>query len=85
VREWKQRDWGGGGDDFHWWCTAAPDAFVGAEPVYVTLREELVEIASQRAYDLLVTHIVEAEVAARSGSRTAFLPHPAVRRKGSGA
>ena len=21
VREWKRRDWGAGGDEFHWWCT----------------------------------------------------------------
>ena len=29
VREWKRRDWGEGGFEFHWWCTDAPDAFVG--------------------------------------------------------
>ena len=32
VREWKRRDWGDGGHDFHWWCTDADDAFIGAEP-----------------------------------------------------
>ena len=29
LREWKRRDWGEGGFEFHWWCTDAPDAFVG--------------------------------------------------------
>ncbi len=29
LREWKRRDWGEGGFEFHWWCTEAPDAFVG--------------------------------------------------------
>ena len=34
LREWKRRDWGEGGAEFHWWCTESPEAFVGAEPVY---------------------------------------------------
>src|SRR5205807_6283265 len=34
IEEWARRHWGAGGDDFHWWCTDAPDAFVGREPVY---------------------------------------------------
>ena len=29
VREWKRRDWGEGGDEFHWWCTDSHEAFVG--------------------------------------------------------
>lgn len=79
VREWKRRDWGAGGDDFHWWCTAGPEAFIGADPVFVGLQEELVELTSQAAYDLLVAHIMEREVEARSVGTVAFLPHPAVR------
>ena len=26
IREWKRRDWGEGGDDFHWWCTESSDS-----------------------------------------------------------
>ncbi len=44
LREWKRRDWGAGGHEFHWWCTDAADAFVGREPVYVALRDEVVEL-----------------------------------------
>src|SRR5699024_3848404 len=33
VREWKRRDWGAGGEEFHWWCTESPEAFIGAEEV----------------------------------------------------
>ena len=29
VRQWDRRHWGDGGEDFHWWCTEDPDAFVG--------------------------------------------------------
>ena len=37
LRDWKRRDWGDGGADFHWWCTESPEAFVGDEPVYLTI------------------------------------------------
>jgi hypothetical protein len=72
LREWKRRDWGEGGHDFHWWCTDAPDAFVGDHPVYLELRDEIVELVGQWAYDQLVDHL------ARRGPAT-LLPHPALR------
>ena len=34
IRQWDRRHWGKGGREFHWWCTEAPDAFVGKKPVY---------------------------------------------------
>lgn len=68
VRSWDRRDWGGGGEEFHWWCTQAPEAFCGAEPVYVTSRAELVALCGERVYDLLVEYI-----APRS---TEIAPHP---------
>ncbi len=54
VREWKRRDWGEGGHEFHWWCTDAPDAFVASQRVYVALRDELVELIGEPAYEILV-------------------------------
>jgi hypothetical protein len=71
VREWKRRDWGPGGAEFHWWCTESPDAFVGHQPVYETLAEELRALVGEAPYDLLVDHL-------RSRNGT-WLPHPAVR------
>ena len=29
IRQWDRRHWGEGGREFHWWCTEAPEAFVG--------------------------------------------------------
>ncbi len=55
LRDWKRRDWGDGGAQFHWWCTEAPDAFTGSEPVYVSSRDEIVELVGAPIYDLLVT------------------------------
>ncbi len=38
LRDWKRRDWGEGGKEFAWWCTEAPEAFVGDRPVYLSRR-----------------------------------------------
>ena len=54
VREWKRRDWGVSGDEFHWWCTDNADAFVGREPVYKYLKDELIETVGAEVYDQLV-------------------------------
>jgi hypothetical protein len=73
LREWKRRDWGEGGQEFHWWCTESPEAFVGTQPVYVTLRDEIVETVGESVYGMLVALLAER-------GRRAVLPHPAVRR-----
>ena len=70
VREWKRRDWGDGGADLHWWCTESTDAFVGREPVYKYLRDEIIETVGRKVYDLLV------EALERPTSQP--LPHPAL-------
>lgn len=75
LREWKRRDWGAGGFEFHWWCTDDPDAFVDHEPVYVTMRDEIVEMVGETAYDLLVGHLQAREPIPQ------YLPHPALRRR----
>jgi hypothetical protein len=72
LREWKRRDWGEGGQDFHWWCTETPEAFVGREPVYKSSRDEIVELVGAHIYDLMVAQLE------RAGWTP--LPHPAVRR-----
>jgi hypothetical protein len=76
VREWKRRDWGDGGHDFHWWCTDAPDAFVSRTPVYEHMAAELEVMTNDEVYGLLAEHLRE-----RTGRRQGevFLPHPARR------
>jgi hypothetical protein len=73
LREWKRRDWGEGGDDFHWWCTEDPRAFVGDVPVYVSSKDEIVALVGQGAYDRVV------ELIEQRGTQV-FLPHPSVKR-----
>lgn len=69
VREWRSRDFGPGGEEFNWWCTESPLAFVGATPVYLSLRAELVQMVGQRVYDMLATKL----------RRPQLLPHPMMR------
>jgi len=59
VREWKRRDWGDGGHEFHWWCTASPEAFVGREPTYKYLKNELTELVGSKVYALLVKELAK--------------------------
>jgi hypothetical protein len=81
VREWKRRDWGDGGLDFHWWCTDEPDAFGGAVPVYEGLADELRQMVGEAVYDDLRRHL---DRRLRRNGTEVFLPHPAVRSRHRG-
>jgi hypothetical protein len=72
LREWKRRDWGEGGADFHWWCTEDSLAFVGAAPVYVTMKDEIIEMIGEAPYQKLAEHL-DAQLEGH------LLPHPARR------
>jgi hypothetical protein len=78
VREWKRRDWGEGGAEFHWWCTESHEAFVAAEPVYLTMADEIRELVGRTPYAMLAEHLRSR--AATNGTSGTWLPHPAIRR-----
>ena len=82
VREWKRRDWGEGGAEFHWWCTESDEAFVGHEPVYVSMADELRELVGDAPYAMLLEHL--RSKARGNGHGGSWLPHPAVRRREPG-
>ncbi|HMK63902.1 MAG TPA: hypothetical protein VK386_09805, partial [Acidimicrobiales bacterium] len=86
-----------GGFEFAWWCTEAPDAFVGEQPVYRSMRDELAALVGEKIYRRL-TRYLEARNSALTRSphpsegvtangdisghrRVPTLPHPAVRRR----
>jgi hypothetical protein len=72
LREWKRRDWGEGGEEFHWWCTEGPEAFVDHRPVYETMRDEIIEMIGDAPYELLCA-------ALKDRGTEQLLPHPARR------
>jgi hypothetical protein len=74
LREWKRRDWGEGGHEFHWWCTDAPDAFIGHRPVYEELRDEITEMVGDKAFNLFLD-------ALEPRTSWQLLPHPALKKR----
>lgn len=78
IRQWDRRHWGKGGEEFHWWCTEAPDAFVGNKPVYREMQAELIELIGAKVFKRLVAVIGERD---RLRAERVPLPHPAVRRR----
>jgi len=74
LREWKRRDWGEGGAEFHWWCTATAEAFIGHRPVYEELQNEIVELVGQLAFDLFLAQV-------RGHPSEQLLPHPALKKR----
>ncbi|QGG95327.1 hypothetical protein [Actinomarinicola tropica] len=74
LREWQRGDWGDGGYEFNWWCTDAPEAFVGHRPVYEEMRDEIIEMVGIELYARFVQY-VEAR-----GSSVA-VPHPALKKR----
>lgn len=78
LREWKRRDWGDGGPEFHWWCTDDALAFRDRKQVWQTLRDEICEMVGEDMYANLVKYLK-----ARAKRTEVHLPHPAVRRRRS--
>jgi hypothetical protein len=82
ISEYDRRGWGEGGHDLDWYCTTAPAAHVGREPVYLSNRDELVALMGQAAYDVLVEHCRTRETALAALARRrvpviGMAPHPA--------
>ncbi len=70
LREWKRRDWGEGGNDFHWWCTEAPEAFVGDDAaVRRSARRDRRARRCSTIYDLMVEQLERAELGAARRTR----------------
>ncbi len=72
IGEYDRGGWGPGGHDMDWYCTAATEAHVGREPVYVSNEPELRALIGDAAYDELARHC-EAFLAAQ----LPLLVHPA--------
>lgn len=72
LTEFARDGWGEGGDDFAWWCTEAPEAFTGSEPVYKSLGVELQKMLGKKLYQQVAEYL-EARVSSRNG----VVHHPA--------
>ncbi|MFZ4584466.1 MAG: hypothetical protein ACOYNI_04485 [Acidimicrobiia bacterium] len=51
LTEYDRAAWDEGGAEFAWWCTEAPEAFVGHDPVYITMEAELRKMLGDLVYE----------------------------------
>lgn len=65
ITSYDRGAWGPGGADFGWWCTDAPEAYVGEEPVYRSMRAELTAMSSTAVYGELAAYLDERTAGAR--------------------
>ena len=70
--EFARHGWGEGGDEFAWWCTEAPEAFVGTEPVYRSLEPEIRKMIGDELFESVAQYLDE-----RLADRRAPIVHPA--------
>jgi hypothetical protein len=73
VGEWGRSGWGEGGTEFHWWCTEAPEAYAGRDPLYRAMADELAALVGDGVYRRLAAYLD------RRAEGSVPLPHPAVR------
>ncbi len=76
ITQWDRSHWGAGGSDFHWWCTEAPEAFIGRQRVADSMADELVAMVGRPVYDRLMAYLDERG----ARPRATRLAHPVVRR-----
>lgn len=57
LTEFGRDGWGEGGEEFCWWCTESPDAFVGKEPVYRSLAPELRIMLGTKLYKRVAAYL----------------------------
>ena len=73
ITQWDRRHWGEGGQEFHWWCTEASEAFSGSQAVYESMAAELTAMVGPETYARLVAYLQARQ------STGVPLPHPVVR------
>ena len=72
IGEYVREGWGPGGHDLDWYCTSNTEAHVGSRPVYLSNRDELVELMGKKAYRVLAELCAEFE-----GAPGNLMRHPA--------
>lgn len=85
IAEYDRRGWGPGGHDLDWYCTGNAQAHIGREPVYVSLRNELVELIGLPAYEVLARHCKQVLAARRQLPLAVHPASKAARRRPSGS
>ena len=56
IGEYHRRQWGGGGEDFDWWCTSAPACHTGGTPIWQSMKDELIALIGEKPYGVVSKH-----------------------------
>lgn len=56
IGEYDRRAWGNGGEDFDWWCSGASSCHTASEPVWKSMRSELIALMGRASYEVLAEH-----------------------------
>jgi hypothetical protein len=66
LTEFGRDGWGEGGEDFAWWCTEEPAAFVGKVPVYESMADELERMLGRKLHRQVVAYLDARRKAAKA-------------------
>ena len=72
LGEYVREGWGAGGHDLDWYCTSNTEAHIGSRPVYLSNRDELVELMGKKAYAVLADLCADFDAGAGT-----LMRHPA--------
>ena len=82
IGEYTRQAWGDGGADMDWYCSSNTQAHDGAEPVYLSNKQELIKLMNLPAYEKLA-ELCSARIAAMNNRKIKHLPlyviHPATK------
>lgn len=73
IGEYDRRGWGPGGLDLDWYCSTATEAHVGKEPVYISNKNELIEMVGKKAY-AKIAELCEQHLETQKAARAKHLP-----------
>ncbi len=59
LTEFARHGWGEGGEEFAWWCTEEPAAFVGRAAVYRSLEPELRKMCGDELFEMIAEYLDE--------------------------
>lgn len=76
VRQWTRSDWGEAGEDLGWWCSEAPEAYIGTSTVARYLRAEVAALAGIGVADALISYIEGVRNVAELPSVAVSMPNP---------
>lgn len=78
ITEYQRRGWGGGGEDFDWYCTTAPACHTNPRPLWQTSEKELRALVGDTCYEIIAEHCAKRQAAREAGvDEEILLPHPA--------